>query len=233
MLFKSGLVTQVSGSVGGITGSRNKGGFYLKARSVPTNPATPSQVAARLRFQTHSAAWTNLLTEAQRVAWNDYAEQLSWTNPLGDAIQLSGQNVFVGSNSVLEQGGLATLTAAPAITSQPALDVEYTGVSDDSPAQPSFTIPSAVNNEWAATDDAALLIFISRARSAGTTFFKGPYQLAGTVAGDAARIFPENITLLNTPFTYVVGDRVFCQARAVMPDGRYSFNVSLGSQIVA
>lgn len=232
MLFKSGLVTQVSGSVGGMTGSRNKGGFYLKSRSVPVNPSSPAQTAARLRFQAHSTAWTNTLTQVQRDAWNAWAVTLAWTNSLGDAIQISGQNAFIGANSVLEQAGLAAVTAAPLVASQPTQDIDFSAATNGAPGTVDIDVTSAVNNMWADTTGAAALIYVSRAKSAGTTFFRSPYRLGTVIAGQAGQIFPL-LTVFQTPFTYLAGDRVFAQARVVMPDGRYSFMTDLGSQIVA
>ncbi|KKM06452.1 hypothetical protein LCGC14_1743870, partial [marine sediment metagenome] len=47
MLFKSGLITQGSGSIGGLTASHNRGGMYFRARTIPTNPATSFQTVVR------------------------------------------------------------------------------------------------------------------------------------------------------------------------------------------
>jgi len=43
MKFKSPILSQASGSIAGITFSHNRGGMYVRARAVPTNPGSPQQ----------------------------------------------------------------------------------------------------------------------------------------------------------------------------------------------
>ena len=57
MKILSALATAVSGSIGGITGSHNRGGMYLRSRVIPVNPQTVDQLAARNRLATQSSGW--------------------------------------------------------------------------------------------------------------------------------------------------------------------------------
>jgi len=48
MKFQAGIFTpNLSGSAGGTTASRNRGGGYFRNKAVPTNPDTVFQQAAR------------------------------------------------------------------------------------------------------------------------------------------------------------------------------------------
>ncbi len=75
MIFTSPLIEAGSGSVAGLTFSRNKGGNYLRGRAIPTNPNSPLQQAVRSIMSQLTANWLNVLTAIQRVAWETYAEE--------------------------------------------------------------------------------------------------------------------------------------------------------------
>lgn len=99
MIFTSGaLVGSLSGSLGGTTASRNKGGQYFRVRAIPTNPSTTAQLQRRADFATVSTDWQNL-TSANRAAWDEWARQNPITNALGASIKKSGHQSFVGLNS--------------------------------------------------------------------------------------------------------------------------------------
>ena len=69
MKFKSALVTQASGSVGGMTFSRNRYGMYTRAKGLPVNPNSEFQQAVRQIFSGLSSAWNGVLTSGQRSGW--------------------------------------------------------------------------------------------------------------------------------------------------------------------
>lgn len=72
MKYKGLLVTDLSGTAGGIVASHNKAGGYLRAYVTPTNPNTAIQAEGRARFGSASAAWHGL-TDAQKADWNMFA----------------------------------------------------------------------------------------------------------------------------------------------------------------
>lgn len=112
MKILSALATAVSGSIGGITGSHNRGGMYLRSRVIPVNPQTVDQLAARNRLATQSSGW-GALTDIQRASWVDFAAQ----NPVADKLRqsqiLSGQQTYVKINTRLEQATDPILSVAP------------------------------------------------------------------------------------------------------------------------
>ena len=107
------LVGEMSGSIGGLTYARNKGGQYVRQRSQVTNPNSPAQQAARSAMAYLAGYWLSTLTAAERTAWEDYAKNVSVTNRLGEKIYLSGQNMFIRSNAPRQRNSLAIVDAAP------------------------------------------------------------------------------------------------------------------------
>src|SRR5689334_21753828 len=68
------LTTDLSGSVGGVTASKARGGVrYFRARVRPSNPRSGDQSRARLSLSSAAASWRNTLTDVQRQAWSDIA----------------------------------------------------------------------------------------------------------------------------------------------------------------
>ena len=120
------LVSQVSGSTGGQTFSRNRGGQYIRARAIPVTSTTPEALAAKARLATASAAWQGL-TGGQRDAWKFWATANPVTNTLGNSIILTGQQAFVGNHVRMVIADAATLTSPPIV---PAPDALLTAVQD-------------------------------------------------------------------------------------------------------
>lgn len=111
-----------SGSVGAVTSSRNRSGQYRRQRAIPTQPRTPSQVAARSRLTSQSAAWRGL-TAPQRAAWNAFAMSFTVVNRLGTTINLTGAQCFIKVNTVNLLNGDATVNVPPALPSFVAVTV--------------------------------------------------------------------------------------------------------------
>ena len=103
-----------SGSVGNQTSSRNRSGQYRRARALPTQPRTASQVAARSRLASQASAWRGL-TDAQRAAWNAFAQSFTIVNSLGSTINLTGAQAFCKINCVNLLNGDAVALVPPAL----------------------------------------------------------------------------------------------------------------------
>ena len=114
------LVSQISGSTGGQTFSRNRGGQYIRARAIPVTSTTPEALAAKARLSTASSAWQGL-TPGQRDAWAFWARANPINNTLGNSITLTGQQAFVGNHTRMVLAAASTLTAPPIIPAPDAL----------------------------------------------------------------------------------------------------------------
>lgn len=106
------MISAMSGSINGTTHSRNRGGAYMRNRSIPVNPQTVAQMAIRAILAALSSAWRGL-TPAQRNGWNSATGNFPVTDQFGDQRELSGHQLFVRLNSNLQQIGEEVIEDAP------------------------------------------------------------------------------------------------------------------------
>lgn len=218
MLFKSAIITQGSGSLGGMTLSHNAGGMYLRARAIPTNPNTPFQQAIRGFVSALVSLWQDTLTDAERQEWITYALNVPLLNPLGEPINVSGLNMYLRGNVSRLQAALARRDPGPIV-----FDLgDFTN--------PSFAIDEPANevdvtftdtDDWANEDSAAMLIYASRPQAPTINYFKGPYRFAAAILGDAITP-PTSPAAIALPFPVTAGQRLFFRARVTRARGRLS-----------
>lgn len=116
MKFTSTVYGAASGSIGGITYSRNRGGQYTRIRSIPSNPATERQGLARENLATAVAYWTNEIDATQRTAWASYAQATPVVDSLGQQVILSGQQMFIRSATSRLMTGYPIIGTAPTVS---------------------------------------------------------------------------------------------------------------------
>lgn len=109
-----------SGSVAGVTSSRNRYGQYRRTRATPVNPKTTEQTVARTRLSTQAAAWRNL-TALQRDGWAALGLQMTRTDSLGQTYDLTGFQAYVSINSNNSVAGNSAVSAAPTFLTPAAL----------------------------------------------------------------------------------------------------------------
>jgi hypothetical protein len=105
----------LSGSIRGNVFSHNKGGAYVRGRTIPTNPTSLKQSAARAVLATLSSQWATI-TAGQRADWEQWAALYPLVDALGQSFQRSGQQAFVGLNARLLQAGTTAVLTCPATT---------------------------------------------------------------------------------------------------------------------
>jgi hypothetical protein len=174
-----------SGSFGGVTASHNKGGQYLRRRSVPTNPNTIRQQTVRSVMGGLVQTWSDDLTDPQREAWRVYAANTPVTDKLGQVMTLSGVNMFVRANSLRRIATALGLGDFPAVNDGPVVFNTGEGVVSVTQFSAVFTTPPGTLTllatlGGAAPDDGLAFVFVAPPQTPGTGFFKGPYQLAAT-----------------------------------------------------
>ena len=189
MLIRSGMGMQLSGSVGGVVASHNKGGAYLRNRSVPVNPNSAAQQSVRSAFATASLQWSTL-TVSQRAAWEAYAALTPVVNRLGDTITLSGFNWCVAVNSFRIRAGTGQQVAAPLT---PGLADLGTGNVTSLSVANGITLASS-----AASIDGGYIVSLSPPLSPGVTFYDGPFSayLVGQDFDGDTGANPVNVTPL-------------------------------------
>jgi len=216
--FKSGLVTQASGSVGGLTFSHNQGGLYMRARSIPVNPNTAQQQAVRNFMSQLVAAWNDSLSAGQRATWDLYAFNTPVTSKLGEPINLSGLNMYVRSNVPRLQAGAARVDTGPSVFNLGSF------------TEPSFSLDTANDegdvsftdtDDWANEDDAFALVYFSRPFGPAINYFKGPYRFADTIDGNSTTA-PTSPAAITLPFPVEAAQQVGMKFSVSRADGRLS-----------
>lgn len=192
-----------SGSVGGVTSSRNRYGQYRRTRATPVNPASSFQTAVRARMQTNADAW-KLLTAVQREGWQALGVQMGRTDSMGQVYDLTGFQAYCSVNNNRLAAGDAVVADAP-LYDVPAPLLSIT---------PTATIATLSVAYTATPLPAATRLFTSASpmRSAGRSF-ESDYRLMAVTAAAAASphsIFTPYQARLGTP---VVGAKIFvsCQ----------------------
>lgn len=215
------LLGELSGSIGGNTFARNKGGQYVRQRAQVTNPNTAAQQAARTALAYLVGYWLSTLTAAQRAAWEAYAENVQVTNRLGEKINISGQNMFVRCNAPRQRAGLAIIEEGPTeyITAElEPVSLDGTGWAGTETVQLEFDDTA----DWCDTDGASLIVQVSSApQNATVNFFKGPFVLAGTIDGNSITP-PTSAQDIALPYTVAAGQQVFARVRLSAVDGTLS-----------
>lgn len=217
-LFKSGVISSASGSAGGYTYSHNKGGMYIRNRSIPTNPGSAYQMVVRNAVTTLTAKWQELLTPTQRDAWKVYADQVLLPNPFGDQRAVPALSHYIRCNVPRLQTGLPRVDNAPVVFNLgDATTPTYATLTP--PTAATFTFDNT--DDWANEDDAAMLFYISPPRPQSVNYFKGPYRYADKTDGDAVTP-PTSPNAIVTPFIYSASapQRSFAQVRVSRADGR-------------
>lgn len=115
------LAAATSGSIGGTVFSHNKGGAYVRNRSIPTNPDTASQQNVRAILSAQSQSWSDR-TAAERAAWEQWASQNPITNALGDSILMSGHQSYIKLRSRLALDFQTLIDVPPIVNAPTALE---------------------------------------------------------------------------------------------------------------
>lgn len=219
MKIKSGLVTQMSGSVGGLTGAHNQGGLYFRGRSIPVNPSTPFQQTVRNAITVLTSRWNGTLTPAQRDAWRVYDQNVTIIDRLGDPRQIGAIGHYVRSNVPRIQVGLPIVDDAPT-----TFDLgSFTPPTVTFTAADPYTVDVGFDDTdtWANEDDAAMLVYLSRQQNPGIEFFKGPYRFGDRIDGNSTTP-PTSPATIASLFPGVADNRAFAQVRVTRADGRLS-----------
>jgi len=179
MKITSALLTNASGSLGGMTAAQNRGGLYLRSRAQPVQRNSPRQQAAKAALTTVSQYWSSLLSIADQAAWDTYGKNVTVVNSLGQAKNLTGLQAFLMGNAARTQIPSPIVQPGPTIFSLATFTLP-TGIAVAAPGTLTFT-PTATD-DWFTTANGYLLVSISRPQNYGLQFFKSPFQLIGAVA---------------------------------------------------
>lgn len=230
MKWKSALVTDLSGSMGGLTASHNRGGRYFRERIVPTDPMTPRQVTMRSVMADLVTHWTSQLTQAERDAWENYAENTPQTDQMGQVNYLTGQQAFIKANAAKVNSNLRLGTTFPIVEAAPTVYTAGPAGTILSYSQDVSGAPTEYEVVWSSQSPTpgAGDIFLYRGRlvNSSRNYYDGPWRLAATSSFNAAAT-GGTITVTtpdgagNIPYP-VTGQPINLKATMVYDDGRVS-----------
>ena len=123
------IVSEIRGKIASTVFARNRGGAIIRNRIKGVNRRTTLQTTVRQRLSALSSEWRGL-TAAQRDSWNNASPQFPVQDNLGQQIFLTGEQLFIRSNSNLLLIGQSQITSAPIPTSFPATTVGFTALTD-------------------------------------------------------------------------------------------------------
>lgn len=167
------LTSELSGALGGIVGSKSRGGVgYFRTRVRPGNPRTTNQSIVRALLTSLAASWRATLTALQRAAWSAIASPTE-----------SGIDAYVRANVNLLQTAEGTLhgpvLAAPASA---ALSTPYVVVTDpvidDSANTLVLTVPAATDRKC------GYAVYLAPPQSPSRASRQFPFTFLGQVASD-------------------------------------------------
>jgi len=219
VLYKSPLLSSASGSVAGNVFSRNAGGNYVRARAKPTNPNTPAQQAVRDAMRQLVNAWTNMLTDPQREAWNTYAFNTPTLNRLGDETTKTGQQMYIRGNIARIQAGLTRSDDAPITFDLGDFTAPTTFTADASAG--TISLPFTNTDVWANSTGNSMLVYMGRPQNPTRNFGKGPYQLLTKIDGDNMTP-PTSPKVATSLFPLAAGQKVFLKINVTFGDGRFT-----------
>lgn len=229
MIFKSQVLTQASGSVGGVTYSHNRGGMYQRARSIPVNPNTAEQQAVRGLMASLTSHWGNTLTDAQRDDWNTYGRNVPMLNALGDQIELSGLSHYIRSNLPRIQAAAARIDDAPTVFNLGEFtNPTATADESDNAVKVAFTN----TDEWANESGGYAFVRIGRPVAPTINFYAGPWRYSGKIVG-ATPTPPTSPATITTPWGVSEGQRIYAEVRFQRADGRLTLPFRLDAIAVA
>ena len=183
MKFKSPIISDASGSIGGATFSKNKGGLFIRAKIKGTNPQSDAQTAQRGQFSTISATWRTL-TDDQRAAWEAATPYFPYQDKLGQTKNYSGAQLYSKLNGGIRSASpsASLLVTPPAPVSIPTLTVTGFAVTNGSGNM-------ALTGTFAPTTvpaDCVLMVYTTSGLSAGISSPQNStYKLLGRIAASA------------------------------------------------
>lgn len=204
LITAGSLVGQISGRVGAVVYSHNRGGPYVRNGTIPITSTTAEALAAKARLGGFATDWKGL-TAGQRLAWQDWAAENPYINRLGQARPITGIAAYISLNTRLAAAGLTPIddppiTATPAPLSSLSIVVDIGSVGTSATFTPTpigsdnhLWLEAAVTNSPAVRNVAAYKRFIGVSTADEATGYDFETQLVNRlgalVAGQYVTLF--------------------------------------------
>ena len=167
------IVSDIRGSVGEQTYSRNQGGLYVKTRSGPGSEPTAKQIAVTDAAADLSRYWSATLTDAQRRSWRQYAAEFPHKNQWGKASLTNGYTRFLGHNfpTYIVTSGILTADAPSGPEMSPPLFDFVIGEAADT-----FLVDNPTTYNPPSGSLSYQYIYRGNQVSPGVSYYSAPFQ---------------------------------------------------------
>lgn len=173
MLVKlGGLVSEIAGSIGGMTFQRGPNGTVARSKPLPVRRTSTYSTNTRSTLKDVNYQWSQL-SQVQRDLWTVFAGTVSWFNRFGDPVTGSGYMAFLKCN-LHSYSSLSDFHDFGLFTDPPVSTISAL------PANPSVsfntgTFEMLLNSTDSNVDaDTDLLLFASPPTSQGRQTWHGP-----------------------------------------------------------
>lgn len=180
----SALVSDARGKLNGSVASKNRYGNYLRNKITPSNPQTTSQMRFRSLFGSISKNW-GALTQSQRNAWDQFAEEHPFNDIFGDSKILQGSAMHQKSNMNLAKVNLPFISVPGEPISLPAIDLITVSLSI-LPVGTINLLEVDIGFSGQTVEDMSIVVYATPPVSAGRSFVKNDYRLIYSEQPDSA-----------------------------------------------
>lgn len=191
MLVKLGpLVTEVAGSMGGMTMQRSPNGTVARTKPLPIRRQGTYSADARQRLASLNMTWRTL-TILERSDWDTFAGTVSWYNRFGDPVTGTGYMAFLKCNMASHHSA-GTNDQVPFQTTYPLTTAGAL------PAAPEFVYDLATDTLLLTSTDSDMpllggaWLFASQPFSAGRRFNHRPMPYMRSAQAD--KPLPKDLT---------------------------------------
>lgn len=120
---------RASGNVGPLCYARWRGNIVARGATTAVQPWSTAQKKYTDNMEAVAAAWSTVLTAAERAQWDAFARNRVWRNRLGQRVIPIGYQVFMKMGCLAKSMGSSYLTSPP------------------------ISVPSALPSVWSVTND--------------------------------------------------------------------------------
>lgn len=220
------MITDITGSMGGTTFSKNRAGNIIKNRASGKRVATTKQSLALQANNDIIAAW-NVLTNVQKDVWNAYSLANTLTDRWGKVKTLTGFNWYQLINNASIYDGTGALSAPPAFaipTPFPSLSV----VADATKIELTWSIPVAP----AVT---GLMLFSSPPNKSNAIFNRGQYRQLDITGIDFTSVFDVTAAwtaAFEIDYLTLSADSIFNLSFLAVPYNKVSFVTGVAASAI-
>jgi hypothetical protein len=122
VITPSSLISEIRGSVGDVTYSKNRSGPVVKQKLIQPPSNTPDQAAVRADLAAAVAAW-QALSQEQQNKWMNFTEKQSVIKSLGRRMHRTGYNEFISrwQNRIAIGGSSTSFNPLPVVRLNPII----------------------------------------------------------------------------------------------------------------